>query len=121
MMGASTPEELDSLFEDALRLSDGVALMRLFASGATLIAANEPPARGMAAITTSALDVWRGEQVYVAHPRQMVLARDIALIVTEHGSNVARRTAEGGWRYAIVHQGLAEHPAPHLFAARGNA
>ena len=39
---------------------------------------------------------------YVADPRRVVLARNIALVVTEQGVNVMHRGHDGAWRYAIV-------------------
>ena len=44
-VGARTPEELETLLEDALLLRDGPALAELFESGAVL-AVNDEPERG---------------------------------------------------------------------------
>ena len=102
--GARTPEELETLLEDALIIGDGDALAALFEEGATLVAPNEPPARGGEAIARLALVTWGGDRPYVADPRHVVRARDVALVVGERGINVARRGGGGAWRYAIVLQ-----------------
>lgn len=100
-MGARTPEELETLFEDALVLGDRAALASLFVGGAVLAVNDDSSARGEEIVRT-ALVRWGGGEAYVADPRQVLLARDIALIVMEHGVNVARRDRDGCWRYAIV-------------------
>lgn len=105
--GARTPEELETLFEDALVIGDRAALTRLFEAGATLAAGDERPARGEA-IPRLALTTWSGERTYVAHPRRVVVARDIALVVAEWSVNVARRDRDGAWRYTIVVQAVAD-------------
>lgn len=43
--GARTPEELETLLEDALVIRDGEALAALFGSGAALVTGGERPAR----------------------------------------------------------------------------
>ena len=100
--GARTPEELEALLEDALVLRDGEALAALFEAGAVLVAGRGRPARGGEEIARLALATWEGDQTYVADPRQVVQARDVALVVAEGGVNVARRGRDGAWRYAIV-------------------
>ena len=77
--GARTPEELETLFEDALLVRDRQALAALFEAGAVLVAGDGPPARGGAAIARLALAMWAGDGAYVADPRRVVQARDIAL------------------------------------------
>ena len=100
--GARTPEELETLFEDALVIRDPQAVAELFEEGAVLMAGNERPGRGGAAIARLALATWDGDRTYVADPRHVMQARDIALVVAEQGINVARRGRDGAWRYAIV-------------------
>lgn len=99
---APTPEDLETLFEDALTLGDPVALAALFDEDAVLIAGNAWPAHGDAEIVRLALAVWAAEHCYIAAPLYVVQARDLALVVGTHGINVARRGRDGGWRYAIV-------------------
>ena len=100
--GASTPEELDTLFEDAFVTRDGEALIELFEEGAVLVAGDgRPQARGGEEIARFANGMWEDEQTYVAEPRRVVQARDTALVLAERSINVARRGSDGAWRYAI--------------------
>jgi hypothetical protein len=109
--GARTPEELETLFEDALVLGDRVMLPALFAPGATLVIGNALPARGSEAITRMAIATWGGDHPYVAAPRRVVVARDIALVITEQGINVVHRDRDGAWRYTIVLQTVGDSNA----------
>jgi hypothetical protein len=104
--GARTPEELEALFEDGLVQGDTVMLSMLFEPGATLVIGNEPPARTSEAIACMALITWGGDHPYVADPRRVVVARDIALIIADQGINVVHRDRDGAWRYTIVLQTL---------------
>ena len=94
------------LFEDTLVLRDRQALAELFEDGAVLVAGDERSARGGEEIARLALATWIDDHTYVADPRRVVQARDIALIVAERGINVARRGSDGSWRYAIVRQSV---------------
>ena len=106
--GARTPEELETLLEDALVIRDRDALLALFEGGAVLVVGDERPACGGEEIGRRALSAWDGDRTYVADPRRVMQARDIALIVAGRGINVARRDRDGTWRYAIVLQGVDE-------------
>ena len=55
----------------------------------------------------AALARWGNGRPYVADPRRVLAAWDVALIETERGVNVARRDGDGRWRYAIVRQSVA--------------
>jgi len=105
--GAATPEELETLFEDALVIRDRASLAALFEEGAMLVAGDRRPARGEE-IARLALATWDGDHTYVADPRRVLMARDIALIVAERGANVMRRCHDGAWRYAIVLQAAGD-------------
>lgn len=100
--GASTPEELETLFEDTLMLRDGQALARLFEDGAVLVAEGRAPGGGDVSIAPLALARWSGEQSYVADPQSVVQVQELALIVAERSINLARRARDGTWRYVIV-------------------
>ena len=102
--GARSPEELETLLEDALLIRDRNALINLFEAGAVLAVAGEHTVRRAEAIAELALTIWRGDHIYVADPRLVIQARDVALVVTRGGVNVARRNRDGAWRYAIVRQ-----------------
>lgn len=101
--GARTPEELETLFEDAFLTRDREALTGLFEDGAVLIAGDRPQeARGGDEIARCATAMWERERMYVADPRRILQARDTALVVADRGINVARRGSDGAWRYAIA-------------------
>jgi hypothetical protein len=99
--GARTPEELETLFEDALVVRHHESVAGLFEAGALLVVGDGPPVRGGEAIARLAMAIWDGERTYVADPRRVVQARDLALIVADQGITVARRGSDGAWRYAI--------------------
>lgn len=100
---ARSPEELETLLEDVLVVRDPELLASLFGQGATLVVDNERPAHGNEEIARLALATWAGERTYVAAPRRVIQAREIALILAEQTISVARRGDDGSWRYAIVH------------------
>jgi ketosteroid isomerase-like protein len=99
---AHTPEELETLLEDTLMVGDVRALADLFDEGALLVTGDAPVVRGNVEIARMAPAIWHGERSYVADPRQVRQAQDIALIIAEGSINVARRDRDGAWRYAIV-------------------
>jgi hypothetical protein len=100
--GARTPEELETLFEDALLVHDGATLATLFETSAVFVAGDEPSIHGYAAITRRVLALWDGEPSYVADPQRILQARDLALMVSQRGIAVMRRGSDDAWRYAIV-------------------
>jgi hypothetical protein len=101
-VGARTPEELESLLEDAFVLRDPGALAWLFEARAVLVAGGGlHEARGRAAIAEVAIEMWDRERSYVANPRLVLCARDTALVLGGHAINVVRRAADGDWRYMI--------------------
>jgi hypothetical protein len=100
---ARTPEDLETLLEDAFVIRDSEALAQLFEDGAVLIAGKQPrEARGGDEIVRFATAMWDRDRTYFADPRQIVQARDTALVVAERSINVARRGSDGAWRYAIA-------------------
>ena len=100
--GARTPEELETLLEDAFVIRDRDALTELFENGAVLGAGDLREARGEEEIARFATALWDHERTYVAAPRRVLQARDTALVVSEQGINVVRRGRDGEWRYAIA-------------------
>jgi ketosteroid isomerase-like protein len=100
--GAGTPEELETLFEDAFVTRDREALARLFEEGALLVARGGAPARGGDEIARLARAMWERDRTYVADPRRILQVRDTALVVAEHAINVMRRGSDGDWRYSIA-------------------
>ncbi len=101
-VGARTPEELETLFEDAFLLCDHHALTELFEAGAVLVVdGGAQEARGGAEISRLAAGLWDGDRTYLAQPGRILQADDTALIVAGDGINVVRRGEDGTWRYAI--------------------
>jgi hypothetical protein len=100
--GARTPEELDALLEDAFVLRDPGALASLFEARALLVAGGVTgKLRGSEEIALLASTLWSRDFTYVADPRRVVQAHDIALVLAAQGTSVVRRGADGAWRYAI--------------------
>jgi hypothetical protein len=100
--GARTPEELETLLEDAILLHDQQALAQLFQPGAMLVMGGGlPAARGRQQIARVAAQLWDAERLYLADPRRVLQVRDTALVVSGRAVNVVRRTDHGSWRYAI--------------------
>ena len=101
--GARTPEELESLLEDAFVTRDAEALCEMFEEGAVLISGTaRQEARGREEIGRLAEALWEGDRTYVAEPQQVVQARRTALVLGSGGVSVVRRGHDGGWRYAIA-------------------
>jgi hypothetical protein len=99
---ARTPDELDALFEDAFVLRDPEALASLFEPRGLLVAGGVTgEARGNEEIARSASALWSREFTYVADPRRVVQAHDIALVLATQATSVVRRGADGAWCYAI--------------------
>lgn len=98
--GAQTPEELETLLEDAFVVRDRQALAALFEDGAVL-GAGGLEARGGEAIAGLAGELWERELTYLADPRRVLRARDSALVIAACGINVLRRGGDGTWRYSI--------------------
>jgi hypothetical protein len=100
--GARTPEELETLLEDAFVVRDGEALIELFEDGAVLVGSGAEKARGDEEIARLASALWDRDHTYVADPWRILQARDTALVMAERGINVACRGSDGIWRYAIA-------------------
>lgn len=99
---ASTPEELETLLEDAFVLHDQQALARLFHPGAIMVAGGgRPEARGRRQIVQVASQLWDSERLYLADPRRVLQVRDTALVLSGRAVNVVERTDDGSWRYVI--------------------
>jgi hypothetical protein len=98
--GAQTPEELETLLEDAFVLRDRQALAALFEDGAVL-GAGGLEARGGEAIAGLAGELWERELTYLADPRRVLRARNSALVIAACGINVLHRGGDGAWRYTI--------------------
>jgi ketosteroid isomerase-like protein len=99
-MGARTPEELETMLEDAFVLRDREAVAQLFEERAVLAAA-AGEARGREQIGRLAAAIWQRDHSYLAGSERVLQAGDTALVVARRGINVAGRRSDGDWRYAI--------------------
>jgi len=79
--GGRSPEDLETLLEDALLSCDADLFSGLFRQDGVLVE--------------------RHTGGYVAEPCLVLQARRTALVMGDHGINVARRDRSGSWRYAI--------------------
>ena len=100
-MCASTPEELETLLEDASVMTDVRALGALFEEGAVVVA-DGLEARGREAIAGFIASLW-GRRLILAEPRLVVQVRDLALVASGPSISVMRRGNDGAWRYLIRH------------------
>ncbi len=83
-------------------LHDAAAVEALFDVGAVLIAQDgSREAHGRMDIARAVADIWAGERTYLADARQVVQARDTALVVGDGAIHVVRRGGDRSWRYAI--------------------
>lgn len=99
--GARTPEELETLFEDAFVIRERAAIAALFEEGAVLaVDAGAAEARGDD-IAGSVAALWDSDLTFLADPRRVLQTRDTALVLAARGVSVVRRGSDGGWRYAI--------------------
>ncbi len=92
---------MDILFEDAFVTRDSAALTGLFADGAVLVAEGAAEARGLESIASVSQSMWERDRTYLAGARRVLQARDTALLVADGTLNVARRSQDGSWRFAI--------------------
>ena len=107
---ARTPEELETLLEDAFVLHDQHALAQLFHPDAMLVTDEGlREARGQPQIAQAAAQMWTAGRLYLADPRRILQARDTALILAGRAVNVLRRDDDGSWRYAISVMDVAVH------------
>jgi hypothetical protein len=101
--GARTPEDLETLLEDTLVLENREALTQLFEEGALMaVGTGHREIRGAQEISRFAGGIWTQENTYLADLGRIMQARDLALVVTSRGVNVARRGTDGSWRYVIL-------------------
>ena len=99
-MGARTPEELETLLEDAVMLRDVAGLIGLFSPGGILAGPVEH-AQGPVHIARSARAMLSDGWQYVADPTHVLQAHRTALVIGPHALNVTRRGRDGLWRYEI--------------------
>jgi steroid delta-isomerase-like uncharacterized protein len=100
--GARTPEELETMLEDAYLLHDREALPQLFADGAVLAPGIEgSEARGMEGVARTIRARWARGDTYVANVDRVLQSRGTALVLGARSVSVMRRGQDRRWRYAI--------------------
>jgi ketosteroid isomerase-like protein len=107
--GAQTPEELETMLEDAFVVRDSELLVELFEPHALLAADRANEVRGRSEIGRFAGALWAGGHILLAQPRRVLQAGDTALVLAQRATSVVRRDGDGGWRYAISLLDTGEH------------
>lgn len=99
--GGRTPEELESLLEDAVILRDVQAVAELFHTDAavSLGGGRLPAARGRSEIAAAIASAW--DRRFTADIAMVVQAGACALSVGRGGTHVLRRSPDGLWQYLI--------------------
>jgi hypothetical protein len=118
--GGHTPEELETLLEDAILLRDARAVARLFEDGGLLLTGPRAcEMRGREERLRVASLLCQRRRGYLAGPRRVFQAGDTALLLGDGVINVARRGRDGSWRYVIsvLHVG---QQSPPRFRSRGS-
>ena len=101
-VGASTPEELETLLEDGFLRRDASAIADLFEENGLLV--NEgggQPSPGRAAVLRTASVLCGQSFGYLAEAHTVLQSGDIGLLVGTRAINVVRRGRDGYWRYVI--------------------
>jgi hypothetical protein len=100
--GGETPEDLETLLEDAFLLCDADAVARLFEDGSLLVTGEgSHPVHGRDAIQRAASVLCHHGCAYLADPRRIFQTRDTALLIGDGVINVARRGQDGSWRFTV--------------------
>ena len=99
--GARTPEELETILEDAFVSRDPSLPEALFEDHAVLVKAGGAEARGGEAVGDALVELWTRGATYVARTGPVLQARDTALIVSSTALHVLNRKCDGTWRVAI--------------------
>lgn len=95
-MPAASPEELETLLEDALLLHDDVAVADLFEERGVLVSGF-----GYVSGRSHAAELLLKHD-YVASVRSVTVVRDVAVVVGEHTVNVACRGPDRSRRLAAA-------------------
>jgi ketosteroid isomerase-like protein len=97
-VGARTPEELETLLEDAFVLRDQEAVGELFEPGAVLVVDGSCEARGRREIVRAAGAI----PSYTADAQRVIQSGDIALVIGGSAISITRRGPDERWRYLVV-------------------
>ncbi len=92
MPGASSPEELETLLEDAVLLQDDRAVADLFESNGVVV---RVPSRVTGRSRAGSVLVREG---FVASVRSVTVVHDVAVVVGQRTVNVSGRRPDHTWR-----------------------
>lgn len=95
-VSAASPEELDTLLEDALLMGDGPAVAALFAGSDALVATAGCVRNGAEAVELLT------ERGYLASPSFVRVGSGVALAIGERTVAVSGRGAAGRWQLLAV-------------------
>ena len=98
--GAACPEELEALLEDACLLGDASFVANLFDVDAILLIRGTSEVRGRCAIAKVFIDELLNGGSYVGAPQLVLQSGQLALIISDVATSVARRSPDG-WHYVI--------------------
>ncbi len=101
MGGGQTPEELETLLEDAILLGDADAVAALFQPSGVLVVGGAHQLRGRGQVREAAAALCLYRPGYLGEPRRVFQVRDVALLLGRDVVNLARRGDDGTWRYEI--------------------
>ncbi len=99
--GARTPEELESLIEDACVVGDHSALGDLLDDAAVVRTGDGTVGRGRHAAYRLRARAAADDACYCADPRVVLQSADLALVVSPDSINVVRRGSDHCWRLVI--------------------
>jgi len=91
-VAAASPEELETLLEDALLLQDDAAVAALFVDSCVLVAEH-----GCVRERTEAAEFLLRHE-FIAGARSVTVVRDVAVVVGDHTVNVSCRGVDRRWR-----------------------
>jgi len=94
-MFASSPEELETLLEDAVLMGDETSVADLFAAGGVIVTGRRisDPDHALTELVKVG---------YVATPRTVSVKRNVAVVVGDDAVNVSFRGHDGSWRLLVA-------------------
>jgi hypothetical protein len=102
VMATTTPEELETMLEDAFLTWEYAVLSELFEKGAVVLARpDHRPARGIGAVTRRVVTTWEQGSTLSAVPGPLCGRGDTALDFGDETLAVMRRGGDRRWRYSI--------------------
>ena len=109
--GGRTPEELETLLEDAVLMADADAAARLFEPyGLLFVEGTACELRGREGIRRAAAG-WLFRHGSLGTARRVLQAGDTALLLGADVVNVVRRREDGSWKYVICVLAAGQPPS----------